>query len=47
MSHLQSMKFLTSGFEICAIWVECLAKWLSQIPDVNSGFIPHIVAQIR
>ena len=39
--------FLTSGFEIYAIWVECLVNKLSQIPDVNSGLIRHIVAQIR
>jgi len=39
--------FLTSGFEIYAIWVECLVNKLSQITDVNSGFICHIVAQIR
>ena len=38
--------FLTSGFEIYAIWVECLVNKLSQIPGVNSGFIRHIVAQI-
>jgi len=28
------------------LWVECLVNKLSQIPDVNSGFIRHIVAQI-
>jgi len=39
--------FLTSGFEIYAIRVECLVNKLSQILDVNSGFIRHIVAQIR
>ena len=39
--------FLTSGFEIYAIWVERLVNKLSQIQDVNSGFIRHIVAQIR
>ena len=41
--------FLTSGFEIYmyAIWVKCLVNKLSQVPDVNSGFIRHIVAQIR
>ena len=39
--------FLTSGFEIYVIWVECLVNKLSQTPDVNSGFIRHIVAQIR
>ena len=39
--------FLTSGFEIYDIWVECLVNKLSQIPDVNSGVILHIVAQIR
>ena len=39
--------FLTSGFEIYAILVECLVNKLSQITDVNSGFIRHIVAQIR
>jgi len=39
--------FLTSGFEIYVIWVECLVNKLSQILDVNSGFIRHIVAQIR
>jgi len=39
--------FLTSGFEIYAIWVECLVNKLSKILDVNSGFIRHIVAQIR
>ena len=39
--------FLTSGFKIYVIWVECLVNKLSQIPDVNSGFIRHIVAQIR
>ena len=39
--------FLTSGFEIYVMWVECLVNKLSQIPDVNSGFIRHIVAQIR
>jgi len=27
--------------------VECLVNKLSQIPDVNSGFIHHIVAQIK
>ena len=32
--------FLVSGFEIYAIWVECLVNKL--IPDVNSGFICHI-----
>jgi len=41
--------FLTSGFEIYkyAIWVKCLVNKLSQVPGVNSGFIRHIVAQIR
>ena len=39
--------FLTSGFEIYAIWVECLVNKLSQVPDVNSAFLRHIVAQIR
>ena len=39
--------FLTSGFEIYAIWVEYLVNKLSQIPEVNSGFIRHNVAQIR
>jgi len=39
--------FLPSGFELYAIWVECLVNKLSQITDVNSGFIRHIVAQIR
>jgi len=39
--------FLTSGFEIYAIWVKCLLNKLAQIPDVNSGFIRHIVSQIR
>ena len=39
--------FLTGGFEIYAIWVECLVNKMSQIPDVNSGFIRYIVAQIR
>jgi len=38
--------FLTSGFEIYAICIECLVNKLSQIPDVKSGFICHIVAQI-
>ena len=33
--------FLTSGFELYAIWVECLVNKLSQIPDVNSQFIRH------
>ena len=28
--------FLTSGFEIYAIWLECLVNKLSQIPDVNT-----------
>ena len=31
--------FLPSGFEIYAIWVDCLVNKLSQIPDVNSGFM--------
>ena len=35
--------FLTIGFEIYVIWVECLVNKLSQILDVNSGFIRHIV----
>ena len=39
--------FLPSGFKLYAIWVECLVNKLSQIPDVNSGFIHRIVAQIR
>ena len=39
--------FLPSGFELYATWVECLVNKLSQIPDVNSRFIRHIVAQIR
>ena len=39
--------FLPSGFKLYAIWVECLVNKLSQIPDVNSGFIRHFVAQIR
>ena len=39
--------FLPRGFEIYAIWVDCLVNKLSQIPDVNSGFIRHFVAQIR
>jgi len=39
--------FLTSGFEKYDIWVECLVNKLSQISDVNSGFIRHIVTQIR
>jgi len=39
--------FLTSGFEIYAIWVDCLVNKLSQIPDVNGGFIRHIIAKIR
>ena len=39
--------FLTSGFELYAIWVECLGNKLSQIPEVNIGFIRHIVAHIR
>ena len=38
---------LPSGFEIYAIWVDCLVNKLSQIPSVNSGFICHIVVQIR
>ena len=38
--------FLPCGFEIYAIWVECLVNKLLQIPDVNSGFIRHIVAPI-
>jgi len=39
--------FLTNGFEIYVIWVECLVNKVSQISDVNSGFIRHSVAQIR
>ena len=39
--------FLTSGFELYGIWVECLVNKLSQIPDVNGGFIRHIIAKIR
>ena len=39
--------FLTSGLEIYAIWVKCLVNKLSQITDVKSGFLRHIVTQIR
>ena len=35
MSHFQNTYFLTSGFEIYAIWVQRLVNKLSQIPDVN------------
>ena len=31
--------FLTNGFEIYVIWVECLVNKLSQMIDVKSGFI--------
>ena len=48
ISNLNKIRnFLTSGFEIYAIWVECLVNKLSQILDVNSGFIRHIVDKIR
>jgi len=30
--------FLTSGFEIYAIWVECLVNKLSQIPDPDTSY---------
>ena len=30
--------FLTSGFEIYAIWFECLVNKLSQIPDHNTSY---------
>jgi len=39
--------FLTSVLEICGIWVKSLDYKLSQIIDVNSGFICHLVTQIR
>jgi len=39
--------FPTSGLVKYAMWVKCLVNKLSQITEVKSGFICHLVTQIR